>query len=133
MYAAATAPAGVTSPGNLSLTFDNPQDVIVARGQPAALHCPVNNTEPGGYTVQWLYSPFSGNSSAPAKPQLVTDDIWRMWPNGTLYMKKIPGKKVKEGVEGEYRCIVNNTVGRLLSSPAKLKIACKYQLDIRFI
>lgn len=93
----------------LSLRLDDPKDIIVARGQPAAFHCKTytNSTR---LHITWYY-----NNSP-----IVSDDARRkQLDNGTLYIPKVTGKRF----EGLYKCLASNEFGSLLSNTASLKIA----------
>ncbi|GLV44105.1 roundabout 1 [Carabus blaptoides fortunei] len=104
------APAG--GKGVLSLIVQDPQDVTVAKGQPATLRCVVNSSEPD-YTVTWLHG---------TEFILPNDTRRQVLEDGSLYIRKVAGKKFNT-TEGQYSCFVRNKFGALLSSPAQLRIA----------
>lgn len=94
----------------LSLRLDDPKDVVVARGQPAAFHCKTHTINSTRLHFKWYF-----NNSL-----IVSDDARRkQLDNGTLYIPKAIGKRF----EGLYRCLASNEHGSLLSNNASLKIA----------
>lgn len=88
----------------------HPQDITVRKGQPATFRCDASSSS-GSPQFTWL---FNGNHPPLNDSRIEVDK------DGTL--------KFNEAVkrfEGNYQCLVENDFGKLLSNPAKLKIACK--------
>lgn len=54
-----------------------------------------------------------------------------MQPDGSLYMPKVFAGKKSNGVVGEYQCLIRNNDGALLSNPARLRVACKYNCNLK--
>ncbi|XP_056641194.1 immunoglobulin superfamily DCC subclass member 3-like [Diorhabda sublineata] len=99
---------------DLSLKLVDPQDVVVARNQSALLKCQADSTQ-GPIQYTWLHY---------GKKILENDTNRIIQKNGDLYIPKVySGKTGDIEYVGEYRCLVRNKVGALLSNVAKLKIA----------
>nr|XP_023016319.1 protogenin-like [Leptinotarsa decemlineata] len=95
----------------LSLTVTDPQDVIVQRGQSALFSCQAKSTK-GDVEITWYHN----DEKIPSNTTK-----WRKQQDGSLYIPKVPNGK--RGVLGDYRCLVRNKAGAILSNVAKLKIA----------
>ncbi|CAH1281090.1 unnamed protein product [Diabrotica balteata] len=99
---------------NLSLRVIDPQDVIVQKEQSARFKCEAESRK-GQVQYTWFHN----------EQKILEDDPNRIVrDNGDLYIPKVISSKNSD-VEyvGEYRCLVKNRAGALLSNVAKLKIA----------
>lgn len=110
-------PSNVTDkPIPLSLNLDNPEDVVVAKGQPAAFHCRAHSNSTR-LRHRWYFN----------DTLIVPDDARRrQLDNGTLYIPKVVGRRS----EGSYHCLVSNENGSLLSNSATLRIASEYSCQV---
>lgn len=106
--------ANVTDrPIPLSLRLDDPEDVLVARGQSATFQCKTHTNNSTQLHYKWYFNNSLIDSNDTKKKQL---------DNGTLYIPRVIGKRF----EGLYRCRATNEFGSLLSNEATLKIAGMY-------
>ncbi|XP_046398270.1 protogenin-like isoform X2 [Ischnura elegans] len=116
---------------DLTLGFvREPDDVVVAKGQPAVLNCSVfSDPEFGPARLSWTLDgePLVNEksvviSTASSPPSL--SHRRDLLANGSLYFKKVVHKR-GGGIsdQGTYRCIARNSVGVLVSRPAQLRIA----------
>ncbi|XP_071453231.1 protogenin-like [Hetaerina americana] len=123
-----------TSVIDLTLGFvREPDDVVVAKGQPAVLNCSVfSDPEFGPARLSWtldgeaLVNEKSVVISSASSPQISPSLSQRrdLLANGSLYFKKVVHKRGGgNSDQGTYRCIARNSVGVLVSRPAQLRIA----------
>lgn len=111
------AVATESTPIPLSLDIvDPPEDVVLVRGHSAMLPCVVRSPKKtGGFRVRWMLN-------GTVLPD--NDGKWRILKNGTLIVPKMSGKKLSgNSLEGNYRCLVENADGALLSKPARVRFA----------
>lgn len=95
-----------------SLQISNPQDVILSRGKSnQVLRCHTKSSEAGSRPIiKWL-GPIANNT-----PNIIMRDDLLIFD-----------KPIKQSYAGEYRCLVENKDGKLLSSNAKVQLAGKYK------
>ncbi|KAL1513244.1 hypothetical protein ABEB36_002677 [Hypothenemus hampei] len=100
---------------NVSLRLvEEPDDVIVARGQNATLHCQAKSST-GNVTITWLYENV---------PISEDDPRWSIRWSELRVVRVSGGKKTaSRGNIGQYACLVGNDFGNLLSRTAKVKVA----------
>ncbi|CAH1975149.1 unnamed protein product [Acanthoscelides obtectus] len=92
---------------NLSLNVTNPDDVVAQKGGTAFFNCDAKSTA-GSLQRRWQHD---------NKVIHENDRGWKVLRNGTLEVI------ASRDTVGEYRCVVRNDVGALVSAPARLRLA----------
>ena len=107
-----------------SVLTEMPADTIVARGQPAVIHCSAYDTAGTGTVfISWKHNNTAINAGG----------RFLIYPNGTLELKS-----TQDEDEGSYSCTATivNSMGTVTNtqtpSAASLRFACKYSLGLIF-
>lgn len=100
---------------NKTLYLKDPEDLVVVKGRSAILNCEARSSV-RGLKYSWLLN----NKLIDFNE---TEGLL-LFKNGSLYIPNVSGKRTN-GLEGLYQCLVSNSIGSLLSLPAKLQIASK--------
>lgn len=123
-FAAAFAGAASVTEIPLSLQLRGPEDVTATRGQSVTLRCDAESSS-GPVQITWLHNDIPlVFTTAATNDSNSNRKYYVQQGDGSLYFPKVGGKRGGSGgLAGQYRCLVKNSVGSLLSNPAKLRIA----------
>lgn len=107
---------------NITLTLKDPKDVVVGANESVTLKCDAESKF-NNLTYNWLFN----NEFIP-----ISDKYRKIQLDGSLVIQEMYVMD-NFSLEGNYSCLVNNSLGALLSNPAKVQIASKLNVHKSFV